>query len=274
MKSFLPQNLSSIHQGVKRTLWLCVWTKPERPKGKAREGRPEKELERQTRVCGNSLLCGPVPRSDPNIGQPQLVYQGSILPYKSGPGVRKNCPPRVDTIWKEWVFGKSPRAHWMPTSLHLLRPPPTGSTPFSCSDSYKNPTAFHQQPVVVSPHCCRRRRCERPGDTMKSLLLLSILAALAVAALCYGENLLLLSLCFGFFSFLPLTSVFMDIFLSLLLFFPFCSYNLTGPWIWHFQVLWALICSIKSFFFSSHCIFYLFNIQTLVCNLIHMFFLW
>ena len=33
------------------------------------------------------------------------------------------------------------------------------------------------------------------------LLLLSILAALAVAALCYGENFLLLSLCFCFFLF-------------------------------------------------------------------------
>ena len=258
---------------MKKTLWLCVWTKPERPKVKAREGRPEKELERQTRVCGNSLLCGPVPRSDPNIGQPQLVYQGSLLPYKSGPGVRENCPPGVDNIWKEWVFGKSRSAHWMPTSLHLLRPPPTGSTPFSCSDSYKNPTAFHQQPVVVSPHCCSRRRCEWPGDTMKSLLLLSILAALAVAALCYGENFILLSLCFCFFLFclwLQFSWIFSSPSFSS---FPFAFIILEDHEFDISQVLWALICFIKSFFFFYH-IFYLFNIQTLVCNLTDKFFLW
>ncbi|XP_055250157.1 matrix Gla protein [Moschus berezovskii] len=75
----------------------------------------------------------------------------------------------------------------MPTSLHLLWPPPPGPTPFS-SDSYKNPTAFHQQPVAVSLHCCSGRRCEWPGDAMKSLLLLSVLAALAVAALCYESH--------------------------------------------------------------------------------------
>lgn len=49
---------------------------------------------------------------------------------------------------------------------------------------------------------------------MKSLLLLSILAALAVAALCYGEK------PFSGFSFLPLISIYFNFFLSLLFYFP------------------------------------------------------
>lgn len=65
--------------------------------------------------------------------------------------MRENCPPREDNIWKEWLFGKSPSASLVPTSPHLLRPPPTGSSPFSCSSSYKISTDFHKQPVGASP---------------------------------------------------------------------------------------------------------------------------
>lgn len=197
------------------------------------EGRSEKKLGRQTRVCGNSLLCGPLPRSGPKPraatasvpAQPPAIAQ-------SHPGMRENCPPREDNIWKEWIFGKSPSATLVPASPHLLRPPPTGSSPFSCSSSYKNPT----QPVPNSlqeplPHrAAQDSEWGQPqdhGETMKSLLLLSVLAALAVAALCYGEK--SFSCHFSVFSCLCLTSGYFDFSSPSSSSHPFLCYNLQVP---------------------------------------------
>lgn len=101
-------------------------------------------------MCGNSLLHGPVPGSGPNIGWPQLLHQAASC-HSTGRSRREGkCSSRVDNIWQEWIFGKSPSVSGMPTSPHLLRPPPTGSSPFSCSGSYKNTTAFHPQPAGAS----------------------------------------------------------------------------------------------------------------------------
>lgn len=92
------------------------------------------------------------------------------------PRIEGNCPPRADIIWKEWRFGKSPSASLGPTSLHLLWPPPTGSSPFSCSSSYKNFTAFHEQPTEalfclllhkpVRPTHRTRRDHEEPAPSL------------------------------------------------------------------------------------------------------------
>lgn len=133
VKSFLPTKTS--HQSIRvtnRTLGLCLWTKPKRP---GQEGR--------SCVRGNSL-CGLLSRSVPKhtMATTSAPEQHPAV-AQSGPGVRENCPLRVDNIWKEWLFGKSSNASSVPTLPHLLQPSPTGSSPPNCSGSYKNLTAFH-----------------------------------------------------------------------------------------------------------------------------------
>ena len=210
-----------VHPSGERAEHCSSVFKPDCTQGQ--ESRSEKESERQTRVCGNSLLCGTLPRSGPKYRVATTSVSGQHpATAQSGPGVRENCPPRVDNIWKEWIFGKSPSVSLGPTSLHLLWPPPTGSSHFSCSSSYKNSTAFHGPPAGASlPSAAAQASETNPQDhrdTMKSLLLLSILAALAVAVLCYGER--------PFFChasgvpFLSPISVYFHLFLPLLLFFP------------------------------------------------------
>lgn len=131
----------------------------------SQEGRPEKELERQTCVCGNSLLRGPVPALTQTWGGHNLCTRAAAAVAQSGPEMRENCSPGADNICKEWIFGKSPSASWVPTSPHLLRPPPTGSSPFSCSDSYKNSTAFHQQPGGASLSTAAAQDSESDPET-------------------------------------------------------------------------------------------------------------
>lgn len=60
VKSFAPITSRPSIRGTSRTLQLCLQTRLV-----IRARRVEKELERQTRVCGNSLLCGPVPGAGP-----------------------------------------------------------------------------------------------------------------------------------------------------------------------------------------------------------------
>ena len=143
-----PQNLSSIHEGSKQNTTALS---ADQTCSQGQESGGEKELGRQTRVCGNSLLCGPSPRSGPKPRAATTSVSGQHPAIaQSGPGVRENCPPRGDNIWKEWGFGKSPSASLGPTSLHLLWPPPTGSSPCSCPSPYKNSTGFHEQPAGAS----------------------------------------------------------------------------------------------------------------------------
>lgn len=120
-------------------------------RSQGQKGRSEEELERQTRVCGNSFLHGLLPRPGPKHRVATTAVPGQHLAVaQPGPGMRESCPLRVDNIWKEWIFGKRPSASLVPTSPHLLGPPPTGSSPFSCSGSYKNSTAFHSRPEGAS----------------------------------------------------------------------------------------------------------------------------
>lgn len=120
-----------------------------------------------------------------------------------GPGVRGNCPRCVDTIWKEWVLGRSPKASLVPSHptfpspLLLVPPPSAAQVPIKTAQPFQQHAGA--SPSAAAPDTEADSRDTR--DTMKSLLPLAILAALAVAALCYGE---ISPCCRWGFLFLPL----------------------------------------------------------------------
>lgn len=248
-----------MHQGSKQNTVALFKDQTWKAHCQGQKGRSEKELERQTRVFGNSLLRGPLPKSGPKPRAATTSAPGQHPAIaQSHPAVRENCPPRVDNIWKEWIFGKSPSAGWVPTSPHLLRPPPTRSSPFSFSHSYKNATVFPSQPVASSvPAAAAQGRDTDPQDredTMKSLLLLSVLAALAVAALCYGEK--TCSLVCLFCPWLQLASMFPP----------------PPPLLALFSIIilkyhWCNISQVSTPTSVSSNLSHILNIQTLVCNL-------
>lgn len=134
-----PHNLSSIHQGNKQNTTALSADQT------CNQGQESREGIREANTCLWQLpslrTCA---RGWPQTqGGHNFCTRTASCYTQPGPGVRENCPPRVDNIWKEWVFGKSPSASLGPASLHLLWPPPTGSSPFCGSSSYKNSTTFH-----------------------------------------------------------------------------------------------------------------------------------
>lgn len=125
----------------------------------------------------------------------------------------------------------------VPTSPHLLRPPPTCSAPFSCSSSYKNSPAFPLKSVGASlPTCYSTRQgghntrpwriCShslfwQPWPWQLCVMVRNILLHFS------GFSLLFLTsiyFCFFLFSFFPLSPLF---FFSIII---FKSYQLHKTW--------------------------------------------
>lgn len=206
---FLPLNLPAIIGGASRTSWLCLWTKPKRLMIRTR--RVDHSSNQTGKyVCGNSLLCGHGPMSGSE--HRAVTTQGSILlQHRQVEESGRTAQLQQILSGRNEYLGEVP-------ALLVCQPVPTFSSPLPLVPPLPAALALIKTPKLSTdslqeplPIAAAGDTATQPGDqreTMRSLLLFTILAALAVAVLCYGERTFLPALPLGFCAWLLLLFVF------------------------------------------------------------------